>query len=89
MDLLTNQLCIKLLCVGGSVSVCKADKLIWLDSTSSTLQVVVFCEGKMATGLDYNCGEDIEGRMDKELQGVCGTWPYGNYGMLLSQLYNL
>jgi hypothetical protein len=75
MGLLTNRLCIALLCVGGSVFECKICKLICLDSTSSTLQVIVFCEGKMATGLDYDCRGDIEGRMDEELQGICGTLP--------------
>jgi hypothetical protein len=75
MDLLMSQLCIELLCVGasGSVFICTVYKLIWLDSASSTLQVIVLREGKMATGLDYDCREDIEGRMVKELQDVCGT----------------
>jgi hypothetical protein len=85
------RLCIALLCVGGSVFVCKRYKLICLDSTPSTLQVCVFREGEMATGLDYDCRGATEGRMDKELQVNCGTWPYGTYGTqrtLLPQLYN-
>ena len=49
------------------------------------LQVGVFREGKMATGLNYDCRGFIEGQMDKELQGACGAWPYGNYSTLLSQ----
>jgi hypothetical protein len=91
MGLPTNQSCIESLCVGGSVFVCELYKLIWLacGSTSSTLQVIVFREGKMATRLDYNRRGVTEGRMDKELQDVCGTWPCGNDGTLLSQLYHL
>jgi len=54
-----------------------------LGSASSSLQVIVLCEGKMATGLDYDSRRDIEGGVDKELQGVYGTKHYSNRGMLL------
>jgi hypothetical protein len=58
-------------------------KLMNLGSASSSLQVIVLCEGKMATGLDYDSRRDIEGGVDKELQGVYGTKHYSNRGMLL------
>jgi hypothetical protein len=42
------------------VFVCNIYKLIFLDSTSSALQVIIFREGKMATRLDYDCRRYIE-----------------------------
>jgi hypothetical protein len=65
-----NQLCTELPCVSVTPTWPLLPTLINTVSASSTVQIFIFRQGKMASRLDYDCGEYAEGRVDQELQSV-------------------